>query len=353
MPNDQPKGRLRSSELVQYLLQILALAGLLYWCFIILEPFLTLIIWSGVLAIALYPMHSFLATKFKGRNKLAASLITLLMLALIILPAIWLLYFTIDEFRLLMNAYQAGDIVIPEPNENVRNWPLVGNQAYQIWLESSTSFEALIQKYPTEVKTVLLKSLNLIASSGRGLLVLIVSIILGGVWLVYARQAGDFAKKIFQKLAGDNGQTMTTVAEVTIRNIAKGVLGVSILQSLIAGISFAIAGIPLAGLWALVNLIFGIIQVGAVPVALGTSIYMWIVADTLSAIVFTIWITLVSLIDNVLKPIVFGQGAPAPMLVVFIGSTGGFMASGFVGLFTGAIILSLGYRMLEVWLQKV
>jgi predicted PurR-regulated permease PerM len=345
---------LKASQLVQYVIQLVALAALLYWSFVIIEPFLTFIIWGSVLAIALYPMHQFFVKRLKGRTKLSAILITILMLAFIILPAIWLLYFTIDEFRILGNAYQAGDIIIPEPPDNLKLFPIVGEQGYQLWMEASISFESLIKQHPDEVKTVLIKLLDLVASSGKGILVFILSIILSGVMLVYADDAGKYAKIIFKKLAGDNGETMTSVAEITIRNIAKGVLGISVIQSLIAGVTFALVGIPLAGLWALVNLIFGIVQVGAFPVAAGTITYIWLIADTstTTAILFTIWIVLVSLIDNVLKPIVFGQGAPAPMAIVFIGSIGGFMVSGFIGLFTGAIILSLGYRMFDVWLKQ-
>jgi predicted PurR-regulated permease PerM len=350
---EKKKIGLQASQLVQYAIQLVALAGLLYWSFIIIEPFLTLIIWGSVLAISLYPFHKVLTEEIKGRSKLSATLITLLMLAFIILPAIWLLYFTIDEFRSLGAAYQAGDIVIPEPPDNIKLFPIVGSQIHQIWMEASVSFEVLIKQHPVEVKTILLKLLDLVASSGKGIGIFILSIILAGFMLVYASDAGRYAKTIFKKLAGDNGEVMTEIAEITIRNIVKGVLGVSVLQSLVAGITFVIAGIPLAGLWALFLLICGIIQIGAVPVAVGTIVYMWVVADTFTAIVFTIWMIFVSLIDNVLKPIVFGQGAPVPMAVVFVGSIGGFMVSGFIGLFTGAIILSLGYRMFDVWLKQI
>ncbi len=349
---ESKKPGISSGQLTHYAIQLLALTALIYWCFRILEPFITLILWGAVLAIALHPFHKVLVKKFKGREKLSAYLITFLMLAFLILPSIWLLYFTLDEFRVLGAAYNAGDIVIPEPHDNIKDWPIIGNQLYQLWSEAASGFGALFQRHPDEVKSVLLKSLDLMASSGMGILIFILAIILSGFMLHYAKAAGEFARSIFKKLVGDNGENMTEIAEITIRNIAKGVLGVSVLQSLVAGITFAIVGIPLAGVWALINLVFGIIQIGAAPVAFGTIIYIWLTADTLTAIIFTIWMTFVGLIDNILKPIVFGQGAPAPMIVVFIGSTGGFMISGFIGLFTGAIVLSLGYRMLEVWIKR-
>ena len=108
---------------------------------------------------------------------------------------------------------------------------------------------------------------------------------------------------------------------------------------------------PFAGLWTLVCLILAIIQVGLAPVSIGVIIYIWSTADTLTAILLTIWMVLVGIMDNILKPIMLGKGAPAPMAVVFIGSIGGFMVSGIIGLFTGAIILTLGYKLVIGWVS--
>jgi predicted PurR-regulated permease PerM len=58
------------------------------------------------------------------------------------------------------------------------------------------------------------------------------------------------------------------------------------------------------------------------------------------------------MLDNVLKPSLMGKGAPVPMLVIFLGAIGGMIMSGFLGLFTGAIVLSLGYKMAGIWMQE-
>ena len=125
----------------------------------------------------------------------------------------------------------------------------------------------------------------------------------------------------------------------------------AVIQSILAGIGFVLAGIPFAGLWILVCLILSIVQVGILPVSVGVIIYIWSAADTLTATIFTIWMVLVGISDNILKPILLGKGAPAPMLVVFLGAIGGFIATGFIGLFTGAIVLTLGYKLITGWLS--
>jgi len=55
--------------------------------------------------------------------------------------------------------------------------------------------------------------------------------------------------------------------------------------------------------------------------------------------------------DNFLKPLLLGKGASVPMLVIFIGVIGGFIFSGFIGLFTGAIVMSLGYKLFIGWMN--
>jgi predicted PurR-regulated permease PerM len=94
-----------------------------------------------------------------------------------------------------------------------------------------------------------------------------------------------------------------------------------------------------------------IIQIGIAPVAIPVVIYMFYNADTLTVGLLMVWLVLVMLSDNFLKPILLGRGAPVPMLVIFLGSIGGFISMGFVGLFVGAVILSLGFKLFQAWLK--
>jgi predicted PurR-regulated permease PerM len=79
-------------------------------------------------------------------------------------------------------------------------------------------------------------------------------------------------------------------------------------------------------------------------------IYLFAVKEPLPATLWTVAMILAGLADNILKPLLLGKGAPVPMLVIFIGVIGGFILSGFIGLFTGAIVMSLGYRLYVEWI---
>lgn len=349
--NDLKANPSSDNPVIHYTIQLLALGLLLVWCFKILEPFITLLVWGSVLAITLYPLHKILTNKLKGRNAWSAILITLLMLAIIIGPAVWLLLGTLDELREVGTAYRAGELTIPPPTESVKEWPVIGSTVYGYWSDASKNLTALVSSHSEEVKSVLLKLFSLFKSTASGVVLFTLSIIVSGVLLAYAKPASASVKNLLIKIAGKSGENMTDAAELTVRNVAKGVLGVAVIQSILAGIGFVLAGIPLAGLWIVICLILAIVQIGIMPVSLGVIIYIWGAADTMTATILTIWMIFVGVIDNILKPIMLGKGAPAPMLVVFLGAIGGFIFSGFIGLFTGAIVLTLGYKLINGWLN--
>ncbi|MFD2202495.1 AI-2E family transporter [Shivajiella indica] len=346
-PGQVPK----ESAVIYYAVQLLALGLLLVWCFFILEPFITPLVWAAVLATALYPLHEKLSSLVK-KQALSATIITVLLILLIIGPGVALLFVTVDEFKELMTAYKTNDLHVPPPPEKVADWPIIGKEFYGLWSSASENLSETVIKHQEEIKPILFKFLNLLKSSASGLLLFTFSIVISGIMLSFAKEEGEFAKNFFVRIVGKQGEKMAENAEKTVRNVAKGILGVALIQSIFAGIGLVMAGIPFAGIWILICLILAIVQIGILPVSLGSIIYIWGTAETGTALLFTIWMILVGLMDNFLKPIMLGKGAPAPMAVVFIGAIGGFIFSGFIGLFTGAIILSLGYNLAMGWIYN-
>jgi predicted PurR-regulated permease PerM len=353
LPEPTKPFSVKSKQIIHLAIQLLALGFLITWCYSILAPFFTPIIWAAILAVALYPLHQKTTRLLKGRSIWAAILITVLFLGFFISIISWLGFRTGEEIKSEITAFQEGKLKIPAPPEKVKEWPLIGRKTYQVWTQLAHSVEGFVQKYPDEIKLIGNYILQLVTSSGKALLIFLFSIVISGVFLSYAAESADYARSFFSRLIDSSQFDVGSIAAITIRNVVKGILGVSLIQSLCAGAGFFFAGIPYASIWTLLCLILAIIQVGILPVTLGALIYIWTSGNTTTAILLTIWMIPVGILDNVLKPIMMGKGAPVPMLIIFLGSLGGFMYSGFVGLFTGAVILSLGYRLFDVWLKGV
>jgi predicted PurR-regulated permease PerM len=180
----------------------------------------------------------------------------------------------------------------------------------------------------------------------------VLAIFISGAFLANSEATGRVTRAIAKRLVGERGPEFAAVAEQTVRSVASGILGVALIQALLAGLGFLIAGVPAAGLLTLVCLIFGVIQLGVVIVLIPVVIYLFSTADMVTAVGFLIWAILVAPVDNILKPILLGRGVDVPMLVIFVGAIGGFLSAGIIGLFIGAVVLALGYKLFVAWLGQ-
>jgi predicted PurR-regulated permease PerM len=221
---------------------------------------------------------------------------------------------------------------------------------YDTWNLASDNLEHVIIKYKDQITDIAGSLFEGVLGMGGSVLQFIFATIIAGI-LLATKGTDSTARKFFKKLVGARGDEFTDVTETIVRNVTKGVIGVALIQSVLVGLGFLLAGVPYAGLWALLVLILAILQLPPLLVILPVILYLFSTATVLPATLWTVYLLLAGASDNILKPILLGKGAPVPMMVIFLGVIGGFMLSGFIGLFTGAIVISLGYKMFLTWLN--
>lgn len=321
------------------------------WCFQIVQPFIVPIVWGIIIAIGAYPAFLSLRRRLGGRRALAATLITVLGLLILIVPTVLLSGTLIDSAKGLAEGLQEGTIAVPPPPDSVKDWPMVGEKLDAFWRQASQNLAATAEKIAPQLKAVGAWLLSTAAGAGFGILKFVIAIIIAGVLLANAEASGKAAYAIATRLANQKGEEFAKLAESTVRSVTRGILGVALIQSILMGLGFLVMGIPGAGLWALLCLILSVIQIGPFPVVLPILIYVFSTADTVSAVVFLVWSVFAGSIDNILKPILLGRGVEVPMAVIFVGAIGGFITSGIIGLFVGAVVLVLGYKLFLAWLD--
>ena len=194
--------------------------------------------------------------------------------------------------------------------------------------------------------------LTFVGKIGIGLLNFIIAIFIAAALLTNATGGERVAQDIAVRLVGKRGLAYADLAQSTIRSVARGILGVALIQAILAGLGFLAVGLPGAGLLALICLVLIIVQIGPALVMIPVIIYEFTVVDTTTAVIFMIWCIFVTSIDNVLKPILLGRGVNVPMLVIFLGAIGGVLSSGILGLFVGPVVLALGYAVFKAWLDE-
>lgn len=328
---------------------VLALIGI--WCFQILQPFIIPVVWASIIAVAIHPLYDKLVIVLRGRDKLAATLVTILFLALLLAPTIMLTKVLVENVATLAHQFRDGQLAIPLPPESVKTWPLIGDSVAQIWNLAATNFTEVLKLIQPQLKGFGGWLLKLAASAGMGMIMFLMSVVIAGVLLAYSAGSNRIVHGIARRLAGGRGDELADLAEATIRSVARGVLGVAVIQALLAGLGFMVAGVPGAGIWALLCLITATVQIGVGPIVIPVIIYVFFTGETYVAVLFLIWNVFIMLLDNILKPLLLGRGVGVPMVVIFLGAIGGMLMSGIVGLFVGAIVLAVGYTLFQTWVN--
>lgn len=339
-------------EIIQLAIRLGLLAFLLYWSFILIHPFIPIFAWSVVLAVALYPVYNWLSVHLGDRPKLAAVIITVVNLAIIIGPATWLGLGLIEGLQSFAEQLDSGRLVVPSPPESIKDWPIVGAQLYSLWDQASTNLGAALSAIAPHLKQLAGPVFAFAGSASVGTLKFIASVLLAGFLFRSGPRLVAAIRSVQARLVSQRGQDFVALAGATIRTVSQGVIGIAVLQSLLFGIGLKLAGVPHAGVLAFAVLVLAIMQIGSAIVLLPVIIWIWTTKDFGAALLITIYLLVVGLADNVLKPMLMGRGLSTPALVIFIGLLGGTIAHGIVGLFIGPIILAVAWELMMAWIRN-
>jgi len=338
-------------DIIQLAVRLGLLALLVYWTFLLIRPFVPILAWSIVLAVALFPVFDLLARLLGGRPRLAAAILTLVGLGVVIGPATWLGLSALDGVRDFAENLSAGSLTVPTPPERVRNWPLVGPKLYDLWAQASGNLRSALRKVAPHLKPLAGTMLALAGNAGIGTLKFLLSVALAGFLFLHGPALAGAGRDFLYRIVPERSEHFLALGGATIRAVSQGVIGVAIIQSLLAGIGFKLAGIPSAGLLAFAVMILAIVQIGAAIVLIPVIVWIWMDKDFTTALLLTLFLVAVGVLDNVLKPLVMGRGLTTPTLVIFVGVIGGTLAHGIVGLFVGPIILSLAWELTVAWIR--
>ncbi len=323
---------------------------LLTWCFNIIAPFISPIVWGIVIAIGTYPMCQWFIKKTKLGNALGTTLFTLLMILLLITPTVMLTGVMFEEAQTLTKNLESGTLNIPAPPDVVSDIPLIGDDLNDFWTRASEDPKATLGQIEPQLKAFGKWMLKAAAGAGLGVLMFIFSIIIAGVFIAKAEACNKAVLIICNRLVGERGDNMAALSHKIIQSVITGILGIALIQTLLAGLGFMAMGIPGAGFLSMICLVLAVVQIDILIILIPLSIYAFSFAGTPAAVAFLIWNLAVGLLNNILKPILLGRGVDAPMLVIFIGAIGGLLLSGILGLFIGPVVLVLGYTLFMDWL---
>jgi len=341
----------QDSSIYDLTIRLLFLLFIVAWCGFIIYPFLNIMLWSLILAMALFPLHKMVSNKLGVKPKLASLLLIVFFAIIFLLPTTFLTVGLIHEVKALKASYNAGTLTIPMPNEKVKEWPIVGEHLFEKWEDASQNLAQTALTYQDQFKGIGKNLIKGMVSATGDMIQIGLAFIIAGIILAIDG-VGESIRKFFRKIAGERGDEFADISLLTVGSVVKGVIGVALIQALFHGVLFLFAGIPFAGLLTILIFVLSLVQLPVILVTFPIGVYLFAELSAPMATLWTVLFVVAGLSDNVLKPILLGKGASVPMLIIFIGVIGGFIFSGFIGLFTGAIVMTIGYKLLVSWINS-
>ena len=336
---------------IEQLIALSLLVLLIIGSYLVLRPFVSALLWAALLCYATWPLFLRLNRELGERRAWSALLLCLAIAAIVVAPFIVVGLSLADNITRLNTALHA---LVAQGLPALPGWvvrlPLVGDKLQASWLAATndigTVIEPLKRMLPEVSKWLLGRSVAL----GNGVLQLSLSVFI--LFFLY-RDGAALAQRLdngLMRIGGDHARALLHLAGNTVKGVVYGILGTAIMQGILAGIGFLIAGVPGALLLGLVTFFLSVVPMGPPLIWIPAAAWLYYQGQIGWAIFLVVWgIAVVSSIDNFLKPYLISQGAAMPFVLVLLGVLGGLVAFGFVGVFLGPTLLAVGYSLVRDW----
>jgi predicted PurR-regulated permease PerM len=333
-------------------LGLVALALLLLGCLVVLRPFFSGLLWAVVLCFSTWPLYRRVLDYLGGRRTLAALAMSVGMMLTLLLPFVIIGLTLADSVKELTTATRAWlDEGPPNPPAFLKRVPFVGETVDAQWREMAEDSAKLLQEAKHLVEPVGRAALKVGLVLGRGVLEIGLSIFVAFFLFRDGVSAAERFTTGVERLAGERGRRLLEVAGNTVRGVVYGILGTALVQAVMAGVGFAIAGVPGAALLALLTFFLSAIPAGPPFIWVPAAIWIFHRGETGWGVFMLFWGMGVSSVDNLVRPWLISQGSAMPFILIFFGVLGGVLAFGFIGVFLGPTLLAVGYRLVEEWVS--
>ena len=342
MPENQRSDRI---------LALLALAVLSGGCLWVLWPFMSAVLWAVILSSVTWPVFIWLDRLVGGRRTLSATLMTLLVTLIVVVPFVGVITGLADQVpqvgQLISGLLKDG---LPDVPTWVANLPLIGEGLHDYWQQFAHNGERLMDELAKLAEPARNAALATGKGLGRGLLDIALSVFLAFFFYLYGEAMATRLRIAMVRLAGIRAEHLLKIARGTVTGVIYGIIGTAIAQGVLAAIGFGIAGVPAAMLLGLATAFLSPIPVGPPLIWAGAAFWLFRHGETGWAVFVVLWGALiVSMVDNVIKPLIISRGSSLPFAIVLLGVLGGAVAFGVIGLFIGPTLLAVGYRLMMEW----
>lgn len=336
--------------------RLVAVALLVLGCFLVLRPFLGAILFAGVLCFSTWPLFKALRARLRGRSWLAALVLVFGMIVALALPvalaAQQLVVHSADMVEAARNFLDRHDMLtLPA---FIRDLPLVGSSLDQYWqmlMQSQAEVVTLARRFADPAKALLVAIGGAIT---QGLVQILIAIFVAYFFYRDGDRIARLLRGAVTRLAGpEHGDSLAATAQNAVKGVVYGLLGTALAQAAVAIVGFLVAGVPAAFVLGAITFLLALVPMGPVLVWGGAAIWLYGNGEPGWALFMLIYgVAVISTVDNFVKPILMSRAGGLSMPLAVLGVLGGAIAFGFIGLFVGPALLSLGWSLARAWLEK-
>jgi predicted PurR-regulated permease PerM len=317
----------------------------------IFSPLFPAIIWGLLLAVICAHPYERLVSRLRGRRAIADVVFAIVLMMVLLIPAIFFAWELIAYSPILLDRFSeltAGPV--PPAPAWLINLPVVGEPIKIAWGTAETDLGNSVPGLLSHVGSVAAWATGRIGTFGAFLFEFVFGAVIA-LFILHNRFAvRAFIHRMVKRIGGEFAGGLFASALETTRASFAGVIAAAIGQTILAGVGLYFAGLPAIILFAGFTFLLALVQIGPIVVLTVADIILLWRGDYLAAMLLTLWfVTVVMTVDNLIKPYFTSRGTDLPGILAFLGTVGGFLAWGLIGVFLGPVLTSVLYEMLVAW----
>ncbi len=325
----------------------LLLVGVAVGCFLVLNPFVSAILWGAILVFTTWPLYSWIRVHMRTGARGSAGIMVLLTAVLIVLPIALAAPAGADDVSQLRRSIE--DFVsagLPGAPEWLRAVPLVGPTIAEYWDQWAADLSAMVSFFKPYFGRIAESGLTILLGVANGLAQFLIALLVAFFFWAGGDQLAAHLNRIAFRIAGPYAERLIAVTGATVRGVVYGILGTAIVQGLLTAFGLWLSGVPRPLLLGGIAGLLSVLPIGAPVVWIPATLWLLGTGHTGWGIFLGLYgLFCISGSDNVIRPYFISRGAQLPFLLTILGVLGGALAFGLLGIFLGPVLLGIGYTL--------
>ncbi len=337
--------------IAERILMGLLLGGVAIGCVLVLYPFLSALLWAGILVYTTWPVYEWLRQHLRLPRVSASLLMVALTAIVLVLPIGVAAPGSADDVsqlrHVIMDGLRAG---LPDSPPWVFDIPLIGNTLGDLWNRWAADISVMLEALRPYFGIVVENGLGLLLGIANGVLMFLLSLFAAFFFYVYGEPIADRLRLLLHRIAGLQADRLITVTGATVRGVVYGILGTAVVQGILTAFGLWLSGVPRPVLLGGIAGVLSVLPVGAPIVWIPATLWLLGTGHLGWGIFLAVYGGgAITGADSLIRPWFISRGAQLPFLLTVLGVLGGALAFGLLGIFLGPVLLGIGYTLVNEW----